>query len=146
MVLKRLIKEFRFSIVSILLLALQTQVVFAYQSSDPPSEAIDHSFDLRPVYSYVNTTNRDGSNDINHTLNLRARYGLSYHISDKLTFRSRAALRLSDKQGNFRFRLDGHTGGNVTYPAETATLFIPRKSTVMSIFNSVNSIKNLHYI
>ena len=47
---------------------------------------------------------------------------MSYHISERLTLRSRAAMRLSDNQGDFRFRLDGHTGGSGSYPAGTATL------------------------
>jgi|GEM_PF-2485750 len=146
MVLNRMINQVVFSIAVILLMFLQPQALFAYPSSDPPSDLFEHRFDLRPVYSYVNTTNRDGSSDISHTLNLRARYGLSYHISEKLTFRTRAAVRLSDSQGDFRFRLDDHTGGSGSYPAGTATLVIPSKSTVMSIFNSVNNLKNSHYI
>ena len=106
----------------ILIIILQPVGLFAFQSSDPPSDLFEQRFDLRPVYSYVNSTNRDGSSDISHTLNLRARYGLSYHISEKLTFRTRAAVRLSDSQGDFRFRLEDHTGGGGSYPAGTATL------------------------
>lgn len=138
--------QLRVVIVGFLLTILQFQTLIAYQVSDPPSSGIEHRFDIRLVYYYINTTDRDGSNDISHTFNLRARYGLSYHIRDRLTFRSRAALRLSDIQGNFRFRLDDYTGGSGTYPAGKATLVIPSKSTVMSIFNNINSIKNLYYI
>lgn len=112
----------RVSIIVILLILLQFQTLVAFQTSDPPSETIEHRIDIRPVYYYLNTTDRDGSGFTDHTYNLRARYGVGYHIRDNLTFRSRAAMRLSNNQSNFRILLDDHTGGSGTYPAGTATV------------------------
>jgi hypothetical protein len=84
--------------------------------------ALEHRFDLRPVYYYVSTTQRDGSELSEHTANLRARYSITYHVADKLSFRGRVATRLSSNQDSFRFLLDDHTEGSGSYPAGTATL------------------------
>ena len=81
-----------------------------------------YNVDLRPVYYYVNTTNRDGTEHTDKTINLRARLRLSYHLHDNLTFRVRVATSLSSNQDGFRFLLDDHTGGSGSYPAGTATL------------------------
>ena len=106
----------------ILFILLQFQALIAFQTSDPPSESLEHRFDLRPVYYYVNTIDRDGLNSADHTFNIRARYGVSYHINDRLTIRGRAAMRLANNQGNFRFLLKDHTGGSGTYPAGIVTV------------------------
>jgi hypothetical protein len=111
----------RVLIVGILFTLTRYQDLSAFQISDPPLNTIEHHFDIRPVYYYVNTTERDGANHTSHTLNLRARYGISYHFRDNLTFRGRAAMRLSSDQDKFRFLLDDHTGGSGTYPPGTAT-------------------------
>lgn len=95
---------------------------FAFQASDPPGKALDHRFDIRPVYYYVNTTERDGSEHSASTLNLRARVEIGYQISESLWLRGRVAARLSDQQDSFRFSLRGYTGGNGSYPAGIATL------------------------
>lgn len=112
----------RVPIIGILLILLQLPAAFAFQSSDPPTESIEHRLDIRPVYSYVNTTERDGSKHVDRTLNLRARYGISYNLRSNFTFRSRAAMRLSTNQNRLRFLLDDHTGGGGSYPAGTITL------------------------
>lgn len=111
----------RVSPITAFLILLQFQSVFAFQASDPPPESVKYRIDLRPVYSYVNTTERDGAQHTDHSMNLRARFGISYHVSNKLTFRGRAAMRLSNNQDDFRFLLDDHTGGGGSYPAGTAT-------------------------
>ncbi len=117
-----MIQFLRVVIVGILFILLQFQTLVAFQTTDPPSENLEHRFDLRTVYSDVNITERDGLNQTSRTFNLRARYGIGYHLNDNFSFRGRAAMRLSNNQGNFRFLLDDHTGGSGTYPAGTATV------------------------
>ena len=82
----------RVTIISILLILLQLHAALAVQTHEPPSEFTAHNIDIRPVYNYVNTTERDGSRITDHSFNLRARYGISYHILSNLTFRGRPAL------------------------------------------------------
>lgn len=113
---------FRVSIISLILILLQVQALVARQASPPLKETIEQRFDLRPVYSYVNTTERDGAQHSDYSMNLRARYGISYHITDNVTFRGRLATRLSTNQSDFRFLLDDHTAGSGSYPAGIATL------------------------
>lgn len=68
--------------------------------------SFSNNVDFRPVYYYLNTTNRDGTKQRDRSINLRAGLlRLSYHLRDKLTFLVRAATRLSNSQENFRFRL-----------------------------------------
>lgn len=112
----------RVLIVGILLTLIRFQDLAAFQIFDPPTNTIEHHFDIRPVYYYVNTTERDGANHTSHTLNVRARYGISYHIREDLTFRGRAAMRLSSDQDKFRILLDDHTGGSGTYLPGIATV------------------------
>lgn len=112
----------RISIITFFLLQLPFFTAFSIQVPDAPSGSIGQSVDIRPVYYYVNTKERDGSKETSHTLNLRGRYGINYHIRKNLTFRVRAAMRLSTNQSDFRFRLNDHTDGNGTYPAGTATV------------------------
>ncbi len=94
----------------------------AQQNTPPSKKSVEHRFDLRPVYYYVNTTQRDGSEQSEHTTNLRARYAITYHIADNFSFRGRVATRLSSNQDSFSFLLDDHTERGGSYPAGTATL------------------------
>jgi hypothetical protein len=112
-------KIFYFTIIktSFLFILMLFQSSLAFQISDPPAEPVEHRIDIRPVYYYVNTTERDAEQYTEKTFNLRARYGIRYHISDHLTFQGRAAMRLSNTQGDFRFLLEDHTGGSGIYPA-----------------------------
>lgn len=106
-----------------------------FLTSSPPSQALmasentslfhdnfSYNADFRPVYYYVNTTNRDGTEQTDRSINLRARLRLSYQLSDNFTFRVRAATRLSSNQEEFRFVFEDHTGGSGTYPAGIGTL------------------------
>ena len=113
---------FRNIIISSILFLLPLQTVFAFQTPDPPSKVLEHRFDLRTVYYYVKTIERDGSEHTNPTLNLRALYGISYQFTEELSFRGRLATRLSDDQDSYRFLLDDHTGGSGSYPAGIATI------------------------
>jgi len=108
--------------VSILLIFPRVLAALAAQTADPPYGSTEHNLNVRPVYYYVNTTERDGLKHTDHTLNLRARYGISYHIRSSLIFRGRAAMRLSTDQDKLRFVLDYHTGASGTYPAGTVTV------------------------
>ena len=96
--------------------------LLAIQASDSPSDQPEYHINLRPVYYYVNTTNRDGSQHKDHSMNLRARLGLSYQIRSNLLFSGRMATRLSTNQEEFRFLLKGYTPGSGSYPAGTATI------------------------
>jgi hypothetical protein len=111
----------RVLITSVFLILLQFQWAIAFQASDPPLAPVEYRFDLRPVYSYVNTNERDGVQSTDYSMNLRARFGISYQIKSNFSFRGRAAMRLSNNQEQFRFLLDDHTGGSGSYPAGTAT-------------------------
>ncbi len=106
----------------LLIMPLQNQGLYALPGNNPPSDDFEYHLHLRPVFSYVSTTDRDGAELTNQTINLRARLGFSYHLSDNLTFRFRTAARLSDQQVTFRFRLDDHTGGSGAYPPGMATV------------------------
>lgn len=108
--------------VTVLLILFQFQDAFAFQVSDPPGDPVEYRFDIRPVYYYVNTTERDGAKHTDHSMNLRTRFGISYHVRSNVTFRGRAAMRLSNNQNGFRFLLDDHTGGGGSYPAGIATV------------------------
>ncbi len=110
------------SIIVILIFSLHNRALVASNTGGKYLNNFTYNVDLRPVYYYVNTTNRDGTEHTDLSVNLRARLRLSYHLSDDLTFRVRAATRLSNKQESFQFLLDDHTGGSGSYPAGTATL------------------------
>ena len=111
----------RILLITVFLTILNFQFIIAFQVSGQPAESVEYRFDLRPVYSFVNSTERDGAQHTDHSINLRGRFGISYHIRSDLTFRGRAAMRLSSNQSDFRFLLDDHTGGGGSYPAGTAT-------------------------
>ncbi len=100
----------------------KNQELVASNNSSHSSDNFQYNIDLRPVYYYVNTTDRDGTEQTDRTINLRARLRLSYQLSNNLIFRVRAATRLSSNQESFRFLLEDHTGGSGSYPAGTATL------------------------
>ncbi len=106
----------------LLFFLLQLQPLPALQAADHAADVLAFDVNLRPVYYYVNTVNRDGSQQIDRTMNLRARLGMSYHIQPNLTFRGRIASRLSTNQNAFRFLLDDHTGGSGSYPPGTTTI------------------------
>ena len=110
------------SLITAFLTLLNFQFVIAFQVTDRPAESVEYRFDLRPVYSFVNSKERDGSEHSDHSMNLRGRFGISYHIRNDLTFRGRAAMHLSSNQSGFRFLLDDHTGGSGSYPAGMATV------------------------
>ncbi len=82
----------------------------------------EYRLDLRPVYYYLNTRERDGSQHVDHSLNLRARFGISYQFNNNLMFRGRTAMRISDNQDEFRFVLKDHTEDSGSYPDGTATV------------------------
>lgn len=113
-----------------LLLARQCAVLLlltaavSHTAARPSGDALSFNLDIRPVYYYVHTTGRDGSQNPEHTMNLRTRAGLTYRLSDQITFRGRTAARLSTSQDSFRFLLDDHTGGSGSYPAGSITLDI----------------------
>ncbi len=108
--------------ISILFFFPQLQTILAFHRPSLPKDTFEYHVSLRPVYYHVNTTGRDGLELTDQSINLRARFGVSYHISNNLTFRARTAMRLSNDQEYFRILLDGHTGGSGTYPAGTATI------------------------
>ena len=99
-----------------------SQALMVSDNTSLSQDNFSYNVDFRPVYYYVNSTDRDGAKQTDRSINLRARIRLSYHLSDNLTFRVRAATRLSNKQESFWFLFEGHTGGNGSYPAGTATL------------------------
>ncbi len=105
-----------------LIIPAQKQDLMAQGNAGLSPDDFQYHVYLRPVYYFVNTTDRDGAEQTDRTLNLRARLGFSYHLTDNLTFRVRSAARLSSQQDGFRFLLDDHTGGSGSYPAGTATL------------------------
>lgn len=109
-------------ILSIFILPLQSQNLLASKPSNSSRDALAYHFDFRPVYYYINTTERDGSQRIDRSMNLRTRLGFSYQISNNFTFRSRVSMRLSSNQDTFRFLLDSYTGGSGSYPAGTTTI------------------------
>ncbi len=101
----------------------QLQPILAFDNSSLSNkDTAEYDISLRPVFYYVNTTDRDGLEHTEQTIHLRARFGFSYHIRNNLTFRARAAMRLSSDQEYFRLLLDDHTGESGSYPAGTATL------------------------
>ena len=60
----------RVYIISILLILLQLHAAPAIQMPDPPPDSTEHKMDVRPVYYYVNTIERDGSKYTDHTFNV----------------------------------------------------------------------------
>ncbi|MDR4988927.1 MAG: hypothetical protein RG741_08850 [Bacteroidales bacterium] len=94
----------------------------AFPDPERPPDNFEYDVNIRPVYYYISTTDRDGTEHIDRSINLRARLGFSYHMSNSLTFRIRSATRLSNTQEGFRFLLEDHTGGGGSYPAGTATI------------------------
>ncbi|MFO7874811.1 MAG: hypothetical protein R6U62_10045 [Bacteroidales bacterium] len=117
-------RKFYLSLLPIIVLFTTShhQGLMALDNPRQPSDDIEYHVHVRPVFYYVNTTDRDGTEHTDRTINLRGRLGLSYHLSDNLTFRIRTAARLSSQQEGFRFLLDDHTGGSGSYPAGTATV------------------------
>ncbi len=109
-------------ILIVLIIPSHYQGLMALGNPGQPSDDSEYHVHIRPVYYYVNTTDRDGAENTDRTINLRARLGVSYHLRDNLTFRVRTATRLSSQQDRFRFLLDDHTGGSGAYPAGTATV------------------------
>jgi len=107
---------------SIFVLLIALRSAYAVQASAPSSEPFDYHIYIRPVYYYVNTTDRDGSQHTDHSMNLRARFGIGYQPGNKLLFRIRAATRLSTNQEEMNFLFRGYTAGSGSYPAGTATV------------------------
>ncbi len=114
------IAYFSIIIVILTIYPLNQELNASISTNMPPGKFV-YNIDFRPVYYYINTTNRDGTEHTDRTINLRARLGFSYHLGDNVTFRIRAATRLSNSQEGLRFLLDDHTGGSGSYPAGTAT-------------------------
>ena len=109
-------------IVITLIISSQYQSLFAFHNDSLPKDTFEYHVSLRPVYYYVNTTDRDGLEHTDQIIQLRARLGFNYHINNNLTFRARTAMRLSNDQEKFRFLLDDHTGESGSYPAGSVTV------------------------
>ncbi len=84
-------------------------------------EQIRFSGSFRPVFYGIETRDRQGDRSREYTLNARLQLIAEYDISQKLTFRTRLAARLSNDQDRMKFVLDGHTQPGGSYPAGTAT-------------------------
>ncbi len=98
------------------------QALLASPVASQSSDAFGYDVNFRPVYYYVNTTDREGVEQTDRSINLRARLGFSYDFNDKISLRLRSATRLSNTQDEFRILLEDHTGGSGSYPAGTLTL------------------------
>ncbi len=112
----------RLLIISIFLILLSFNNLIASQPLNTSSGKPGYNISLRPVYYYINTTERDGVENTEQTINLRARVGISYHLTSNLIFRGRTAMRLSSNQEKFRFLLDSYTSGSGSYPAGILTV------------------------
>lgn len=109
-------------IISSILIPLNLNNLIASQPLNTSPGKLGYNISIRPVYYYVITTERDGVENTERTINLRARVGISYHLTNNLTFLGRIAMRLSSNQEKFRFLLDSYTSGSGSYPAGTSTV------------------------
>ena len=92
--------------------------------AEEPNNISSYKFhiNIRPVYSFVNTTEHDDTEISLHTMNLRTQLGLRYDFNNKLSFHVRTAMRLASNQDDFRFLIDFYTEESGTYPSGIATI------------------------
>ncbi|AXJ00037.1 hypothetical protein CYPRO_0754 [Cyclonatronum proteinivorum] len=76
---------------------------------------------FRPVFTHVETTERDGSSGTVSALNARLHLGSRLDVTPDFWLQTRLAVRVASNQNNFRFIFEDHTPGSGSYPAGTAT-------------------------
>lgn len=76
---------------------------------------------FRPVFTFVETTERDGSTGSVSALNARLHLSSRLNLTPDFWFQARLAVRVATDQGDFNFVFRDHTPGSGSYPAGTAT-------------------------
>lgn len=79
---------------------------------------------IRPVFTHVETRNRDGSISTENAMNARLHLQLEHTLSPDLRLTARLAGRYATNQDQFDFSLRGYTSGSGSYDAGETTFDI----------------------
>ena len=97
--------------------ALPSQTLHARQS-------IELSGAIRPVFTHLETRQRDGSHSSQTAMNARLHLQANYPVRPELVLTGRLAGRYATTQGGMSFPIRGYTGGSGTYTAGETTIDI----------------------